>query len=78
MGNTSSYREKERERTRILYAELQEKALRNFDARVRNYHYAYHGPYVEYVEWCRMEYEMECIPEVCRYSANCREMRYKK
>ena len=56
--------------SREYYAEEQSKrrlnAARNYHRRIREYNYAYHGPYYEYVEWCRGEYELECLPEFCR------------
>jgi hypothetical protein len=49
--------------------ELHERALHNFNIRIANYSYAHHGPYHKYVQWCRAEYELECIPEYCRYGS---------
>lgn len=43
----------------------------NFHKRIRAYNYAYHGLYCDYVEWCRAQYELECIPEWCRQGPNC-------
>ena len=68
MGNSSSNSSLERDR--LVRMELQEKALRNYDARINNYNYAYHGPYINYINWCRAEYELECIPDCCRYGPN--------
>ena len=47
-------------------------AQRKFDFRIRNYNYAYHGSYIDYVHWCRAQYELECIPECCRQGHNFR------
>lgn len=47
-------------------AELELKAARNFHERVKGYNYAYHGYYYDYIEWCRGQYELECIPIGCR------------
>jgi hypothetical protein len=41
-------------------------AARNYHRRVREYDYAYHGYYLDYIEWCRAQYELECIPKECR------------
>jgi len=41
-----------------------------FHKRIREYNYAYHGPYCEYIEWCRAQYELECIPEWMRCGTN--------
>lgn len=46
--------------------DLEVTAAINFQKRIRGYNYAYHGPYHYYVEWCRAQYELECIPEWCR------------
>ena len=50
--------------------ELRSKAAINFNKRVREYNFAYHGYYVDYIEWCRAQYELECIPECCRQGSN--------
>jgi hypothetical protein len=42
----------------------------NFDKRIKAYKYAYHGPYYEYVELCRAQYELECIPAWMRHGSN--------
>ena len=47
-------------------AELELNAAKNYHKRVKGYNYAYHGPYYTYIEWCRAQYELECIPEFCR------------
>jgi hypothetical protein len=58
MGQSSSsnYVEKDWEREAAI----------NFNKRIKAYNYAYHGMYYDYVEWCRAQYELECIPEWCR------------
>ncbi len=62
MGSQSSRNAREIEATNRLRRE----ASINFHNRIKNYHYAYHGDYIEYVEWCRGQYEFECLPEFCR------------
>jgi hypothetical protein len=47
-----------------------EAAIRNFNLRVKSYSYSHHGPYYDYIEWCRAQYELECIPEWCRQGGN--------
>jgi hypothetical protein len=44
----------------------------NFHKRIKEYNYAYHGMYYDYVEWCRAQYELECIPELCRQGSGYR------
>ncbi len=64
MGLTSSrdnFREQE---------DLRMKALINYDRRIKSYNFAYHGYFMDYVEWCRGQYELECIPEYCRQGPN--------
>ena len=51
---------------------LELNAAINFEKRLREYHYAYHGPYTNYIEWCKAQYELECIPEWCRQGSNYR------
>ena len=51
---------------------LHEEAARNFHKRIKAYNYAYHGPYHNYIEWCRAQYELECIPIYLRQGPNYR------
>jgi hypothetical protein len=44
-----------------------QEALKNFNIRINSYSYPQHGPYSQYIEWCRSQYELECIPQSCRY-----------
>jgi hypothetical protein len=67
MGNNSA---KQKQSEIIIQQKLNEQALKNFDLRVKSYSYAYHGPYYQYIEFCRAQYELECIPECCRYGPN--------
>lgn len=64
MGSNSS-RQSEYDKQR----ELELEAARNFHNRLKAYNYAYHGPYYAYVESCRAQYELECIPYYCRQGA---------
>jgi hypothetical protein len=52
--------------------DLEIKASINFHERIKTYNYAYHGPYHEYVELCRAQYELECIPKSCQQGPNYR------
>lgn len=61
MGGNSS-----RESYAKEQANLELNAARNYHKRIKEYNYAYHGTYIPYVEWCRAQYELECIPEICR------------
>jgi hypothetical protein len=47
-------------------------ALKRFDLRVKSYSYPYHGPYYEYIEWCRAKFQLECISKDCRQGPNYR------
>jgi hypothetical protein len=53
--------------TEDYYVEM---ASRNFDLRIRSYSYAHHGNYINYVNYCRDLYELECLPPVCRFGPN--------
>ena len=65
MGNTNSaqqqQREVERQRNHDQYL-----AINNFNDRVKAYSYPHHGNYEQYIEYCRAQYELDCIPEFCR------------
>lgn len=65
MGLTSSRDNNFREQE-----DLRMKALINYDRRIKSYNFAYHGYYLDYVEWCRGQYELECKPEYCRQGSN--------
>ena len=67
MGLTSSKSTSNIERETM---ELEDRALKNFNARIVAYSYPHHGPYINYINWCTAEYELECIPHICRYGAN--------
>lgn len=57
MGLTSSidnFREREH---------LRMKAVKKYDRRIKSYNFAYHGYSMDYVEWCRRQYELECMSE---------------
>ena len=70
MGNNLCCDDTIEESNRMSTLELN--ATINFQKRLREYHYAYHGPYTNYVEWCKAQYELECIPEWCRQGSNYR------
>jgi hypothetical protein len=61
MGGNSS-----REYYAKQQAELELNAARNYHKRVTSYNYAYHGPYYDYIELCRAQYQLECLPQCCR------------
>jgi hypothetical protein len=65
MGNESSKQE-----NLIKQQKLQEEALRKFNIRVSTYSYPHHGQHNAYIEWCRAQYELECLPESCRQGSN--------
>jgi hypothetical protein len=45
---------------------LNEQARINFNKRVKSYSYPHHGDYIQYIEYCHGQYELECIPQSCR------------
>jgi hypothetical protein len=67
MGGNSS-----REYYAKQQSELELNAVKNYHMRVKAYNYAYHGPYYDYIEWCRGQFELECIPQCCRQGPNYR------
>ena len=64
MGNNSSSDKSH------LANNLEAEALRRFNIRVNSYSYPHHGPYYQYIEWCRGQFELDCIPECCRQGPN--------
>lgn len=67
MGNSSSSSKQE---ASIRQQKLTEEAHRKFNIRIKMYSYAHHGPYNEYIEACRAQFELDCIPEFCRQGSN--------
>jgi hypothetical protein len=60
MGTNSS-----RQDYLIQEQKLQVEAMRKFNIRVKGYSYPHHGNYIDYIEWCRAQYELDCIPQCC-------------
>lgn len=54
LSSDNSFREQE---------DLRRRAEINYDRRIRAYNYVYHGYFIDYIEWCRVQYELECIPQ---------------
>jgi len=46
----------------IYQQQLEIEAMRKFNARVANYSYPHHGLYLDYIEWCRAQFSLDCIP----------------
>lgn len=68
MGNSNSSRTDNLIEEQRLALEAQSK----FDFRIKNYNYAYHGSYIDYVHWCRAQYELDCLPDYCKQGPNFR------
>ena len=49
---------------------LIDEANRKFNIRVKAYSYPHHGPYYAYIEWCRAQYELDCLPDSLKYGPN--------
>ena len=64
MGNSSS--------NQSIQNNLEANAINNFNIRVSSYSQPHHGPYRQYIEWCRAQYQLECIPPNCRQGSNYR------
>lgn len=45
-------------------------ATRNYNLRIINYNHLIHGSFYDYSQWCRNQFELECIPESCRHGTN--------
>ena len=68
MGSNNSVNE-QRHREAIL----EQRALQLFTQRVNNYHYAFHGPYENYIHDIRLQYELDRLPDLVRYGNNYRQ-----
>ena len=44
--------------------DLERKAANNLYKRIRQYNPARHGSYLNYVEWCERQFELECMQEI--------------
>jgi hypothetical protein len=62
MGGSQSKKEK-KIAVQNSVSHQQEEALKNFNMRVNSYSYPHHGPYVQYIEWCRAQYQIECMSQ---------------
>ena len=65
MGNNSSKKSESIDKEKIE-EKIKEEAFKKFNARIHSYNYAQHGSHYEYIQWCRAEYELECINEFKR------------
>ena len=45
---------------------IKEEALKKFNARISSYNYPQHGSHYEYIQWCRTQYQLDCIPKFYR------------
>lgn len=62
MGNNSSNQIKEET--------LKTEAMRKFNARVYMYSYPHHGNHFKYIQWCRAQYQLDCIDANCHQGPN--------
>jgi hypothetical protein len=65
MGNNSSKKSQP-----IDEEKIKEEALKKFNARISSYNYAEHGSHYEYIQWCRTQYQLDCIPKFNRKSCS--------
>ena len=65
MGNSNSA-ERKRENDRIRY----NNAVELYRQRVRNYNYAYHGNYSDYLIDIQAQFQLDCLPEWVKYGSN--------
>ena len=65
MGNLCESRPTPEQRQAALIEQEQIKmeAYRTFNIRVTSYSYPHHGPYIQYIEQCRAQYQLDCIPK---------------
>jgi len=70
MGNNNSRKTEDLIEEQKLVLEAQ----RKFDFRVKNYSFPHHGSYLDYIHWCRAQFELDCLPDYCKrghaYSGN--------
>jgi len=52
------------------YQLMRDEAMKIFNLRVKSYSYAHHGAYNEYVDLCRAQYELDCMPKNLRQGSN--------
>lgn len=50
--------------------QLEKEALQKYNLRVRAYNHVYHGQYFEYLEWCKAQYYLDCMPASCQQGPN--------
>lgn len=54
----------------IYQQQLEIEAMRKFNERVANYSFPHHGLYLDYIEWCRAQFSLDCIPKELHYGEN--------
>jgi hypothetical protein len=72
MGNYSSRQKNTDVWSNVIKNEQQLilQATRNYNLRIIQYNHLIHGSFYDYSQWCRNQFELECIPESCRYGEN--------
>jgi hypothetical protein len=50
--------------------QLELEALHKYNIRVKSYNHLHHGQYFEYLEWCKAQYYLDCIPVSCQQGPN--------
>ena len=45
--------------------QLETEALRRYNMRVNAYNHLHHGSYFVYLEWCKSQYYLDCMPPSC-------------
>ena len=66
MGSEMSLESKRQQEEYILNQQrLKIEAFARYEARLNSYRLHY-GRYEDYIDWCNAQYELECIPEICR------------
>jgi hypothetical protein len=56
MGNNSS--------RQIKKDKLKKEAMEKLNMRINSYDYQVHGNHFEYINWCRAQYQLDCITKV--------------
>ena len=65
MGGFQSKKEK-KIANQTTVSNQQEEALKIFNIRVNSYSYHQHGPYIQYIDWCKAQYQIECMSQSSR------------
>ena len=72
MGNCVSDEQMRREQEHIENVQLHNRAVALYQYREKQYNFYIHGSYVHYMRQIAHQFELDCLPDDCKYGSNAR------